>query len=485
MDDPEHSDRIEQLKSLIEFAWSDGIMTDQENEYILGKARELGVPPDTVSALSDEVRGRMHPISERVLSEIRGLLELALTDGHLSASEEEFVRTRAQTNNLTESQTTTLIDEARKRLQGKSLSAATVGRPTAGDDGPPRSDIVQELSKSVVGIECGDSNGTGIIAHKRGIIITNRHVVPSDDASITFHDGEQRGAYVMKSIDEIDISFLAAGIPKDQELSVARLGSTSDIREGDRVFAIGHPMGLPYTVTDGIISAKNRVRGSIGYLQTNADINPGNSGGPLCNEHGEIVGINTFSLEGTHGLNFALPVHYVEQEIERVARDWEVYASSFIDRRVDEIIKSLHGESPNPSAVMVRIIGLLHFEGIPTDDRRITTCMDRFCYALLKEHRLNSVEYEAFKRYVPNYNATELETFLGLSFRRVDRSLAQSRLGIGIDVSRVSSEEQLVEQMAAVTKRAGLVVLCNIAVRTVARNDSRLSSAAREFLGRM
>lgn len=88
------------------------------------------------------------------------------------------------------------------------------------------------------------------------------------------------------------------------------LGDSQSVGEGQTVFAIGSPLGLERTVSQGIISLRNRALGGLLYLQTTTQINPGNSGGPLFNLRGEVVGVNNMKpmMTGIEGLNFAIPV---------------------------------------------------------------------------------------------------------------------------------------------------------------------------------
>jgi serine protease Do len=82
------------------------------------------------------------------------------------------------------------------------------------------------------------------------------------------------------------------------------------------VVAIGHPYGLNYTATQGVISKVDRIRDGVKYIQIDAAINPGNSGGPLVNKEGEIIGINSFIIRGGDNLGFALPVNYLREALE-------------------------------------------------------------------------------------------------------------------------------------------------------------------------
>ena len=99
-------------------------------------------------------------------------------------------------------------------------------------------------------------------------------------------------------------------------MTVACLGDMAEIEVGEQVFAIGNPLGLERTITNGVVSTKNRVFEGLVYIQTNADINPGNSGGPLFNLAGEVIGVVNMGYVFYGGLGFAIPVSYVKHFIE-------------------------------------------------------------------------------------------------------------------------------------------------------------------------
>jgi serine protease Do len=88
------------------------------------------------------------------------------------------------------------------------------------------------------------------------------------------------------------------------------------MKDGDLVVAIGHPYGLNYTATQGVISKVDRIREGLKYIQIDAAINPGNSGGPLVNGNGEIIGVNSFIIRGGDNLGFALPVVYLREALQ-------------------------------------------------------------------------------------------------------------------------------------------------------------------------
>jgi serine protease Do len=110
----------------------------------------------------------------------------------------------------------------------------------------------------------------------------------------------------------VDLALLKLPAQKDLKLSHVVLGSLDDLNAGDGVFAVGNPLGLERSVSQGIVSTRNRnFEGQI-YLQTDAAINPGNSGGPLFNLRGEVIGVTNMKATQGDNLGFAIPIYYVK-----------------------------------------------------------------------------------------------------------------------------------------------------------------------------
>lgn len=157
--------------------------------------------------------------------------------------------------------------------------------------------------------------GSGFITDKGGIILTNAHVVSkADKVTVTLKDGREFAGQVTGTDEVTDLAVVKID-PEGQELPVAPLGSSSELRVGDWAIAVGNPVGLNNTVTLGIISTLSRSSAQVGipdkrvdFLQTDAAINPGNSGGPLLNEQGEVIGINTAIRPDANGIGFAIPI---------------------------------------------------------------------------------------------------------------------------------------------------------------------------------
>ena len=100
-----------------------------------------------------------------------------------------------------------------------------------------------------------------------------------------------------------------------------KLGNSDNTKIGEKVIAIGNPLGLSFTATEGIISAKDRIgiNSLPYYFQTDVSLNPGNSGGPLINTKGEVIGINNFKISGAEDIGFALEINYAKQTIYQIA----------------------------------------------------------------------------------------------------------------------------------------------------------------------
>jgi serine protease DegS len=178
------------------------------------------------------------------------------------------------------------------------------------------------------------SLGSGVIMDRAGHVITNHHVIAAADLiRAQLADGRVADAKIVGRDPDTDLAVLQLDLKKD--IPIMPLGHSDRLRVGDVVLAIGNPVGLSQTVTQGIVSATGR--GQLGvatfenFIQTDAPINVGNSGGALINANGELIGINTAVLAknlGVEGIGFAIPVNLVRGVMSeiltkgRVVRGW-------------------------------------------------------------------------------------------------------------------------------------------------------------------
>src|SRR2546428_1959706 len=182
-------------------------------------------------------------------------------------------------------------------------------------------DLVNLIGEAVVQVRTPSGLGSGFIINEDGFLMTNFHVIEGEtQISVeVYHqkDGElSRKSYKQVRIIAMnkfeDLALLKIDDKDAPKFKYVELGSADALSVGERVFAIGSPLGLERTVTEGILSTKTRQLGGELYLQTTAQINPGNSGGPLFNMGGEVIGVTNMKITFGEGLGFALPVGSVK-----------------------------------------------------------------------------------------------------------------------------------------------------------------------------
>ena len=173
--------------------------------------------------------------------------------------------------------------------------------------------------------------GSGVIIDKKGLVLTNAHVVERvDNVSVTLADGTNCDGQVLGTDPVTDLALVK--IEDSLNSSFAPLGNSEDLEVGDWAIALGTPYGLEKTVTLGIISSLHRDINSLGFsdkrldlIQTDAAINPGNSGGPLINSFGQVIGINTLVRSGPGaGLGFAIPINLAKTVSDQLLKNGEV-----------------------------------------------------------------------------------------------------------------------------------------------------------------
>lgn len=179
-------------------------------------------------------------------------------------------------------------------------------------------DIIENFQPAIIQIATKTSTGTGFYLKQYDVIVTNEHVVGSSaEVAVTGKTFQKTLATVWYIDKKHDLAFIQG--PAGISFPELKLGKYDESKDGDEIIAIGHPYGLNYTATQGVISKVDRVRQGMKFIQIDAAINPGNSGGPLVNESGEVIGVNTFIIKGGDNLGFALPVNYLISALELYA----------------------------------------------------------------------------------------------------------------------------------------------------------------------
>ena len=292
-------------------------------------------------------------------------------------------------------------------------------------------DAVEKVMDSVVVVENYRSGklygtGTGFVYqtdNSYGYILTNQHVVSnSNSVKVVFTNNKEIEATLVGSDEFSDIAVLR--VDKKNVISVAEIGSSSKLRVGDTVFAVGAPIDAKtysWSVTRGIISGKNRKVESSNYimevLQTDAAINNGNSGGPLCNANGEVIGITNMKLSSSaiEGMGFAIPIDtatgYADKFIKGEALDRPYMGVSVTDTmsygwftvKTGVYIQTVESSSPADKAGLIEGDKILEVNGVEVTD---TT---HFKYELYKYKVGETIEI----KYERNGSSSKTKVTLG------------------------------------------------------------------------
>ena len=209
--------------------------------------------------------------------------------------------------------------------------------------------------------------GSGFIINKKGIVVTNNHVIQdAEDIFVRVNGDQEYKAKVLGADPLSDVAVLE--IISDHEFIPVKFGNSDKARIGDWVIAIGNPFGLGGTVTTGIISARNREIGLSryeDYIQTDASINVGNSGGPLFDLNGDVIGINTAILgSGSIGIGFAIPSNSASLVVDQLLEFGET-KRGWLGVRIQEVTKEIADveKLDKPKGALVASVS----EGSPSD----------------------------------------------------------------------------------------------------------------------
>ncbi|MDP2851478.1 MAG: trypsin-like peptidase domain-containing protein [Sulfuricurvum sp.] len=174
--------------------------------------------------------------------------------------------------------------------------------------------MVEQTIESIVQITNPYGSGSGFLIGE--LIVTNSHVVSGlKEVLISTKTLPKTIGTVIYDDPAFDLAFIRS--PISIECKNPLILSEAPVQDGDGVIAIGHPYGLNYSTTEGIVSKASRLQGEVEYIQFDAAINPGNSGGPLLNDSAEVIGVNTFIIQNSNNLGFALPSYTLKEALDQ------------------------------------------------------------------------------------------------------------------------------------------------------------------------
>lgn len=185
-------------------------------------------------------------------------------------------------------------------------------------------DLYYKARTHVVRLQAGDGMGTGFVVSKSGLIMTNAHVVGNNDApSVQTYEGATFAANTLRRSADVDLALVQVDPPSSEWMPM-QVGPIALPEVGSDVYVIGHPVGLGWTITRGIVSAVRKA-GEVAkteMIQTDAAISPGNSGGPLLDRYGQLIGVVVAKLTGPgiESVGFAIPVSVAAEFITQTER---------------------------------------------------------------------------------------------------------------------------------------------------------------------
>ncbi len=182
------------------------------------------------------------------------------------------------------------------------------------------SGIIENSVKAVVTIKTDVGQGTGFIITNDGYVVTNAHLLSGGK---TIESTSYEKNKIPTELIGYDANLDVALLKIEGVYSFLELGNSDRTQVGERVIAIGNPLGLQFSVTEGIVSGIHRPGANELniYIQTDAALNPGNSGGPLIDKSGKVIGINNFKLGSGESLGFALESNYIKDAVNAISQE--------------------------------------------------------------------------------------------------------------------------------------------------------------------
>lgn len=273
-------------------------------------------------------------------------------------------------------------------------------------------DIAEQALPSVVSIVTPETLGSGFVVSPRGLVVTNLHVVAGHDQVLVIVDGKKLPVKRVFNGDvRRDLVVLEIETTGLRSLS---LGDSDRVRAGESVVAIGNPLGLEHTVSNGLVSAVREIAPELTLLQISAPIAPGSSGGPLFNDRGEVIGVATGIIVGGQNLNFGVPVNYLKPLLGTGA---PISMKAFAEATAKPALPKVKRNVPKHSLSLL--------DGCPRE--AIGRIVDSIQEAISVGAPLYNDGQYASCYHVYEGAALDLERKLGRQCRKASRALAQGR----------------------------------------------------------
>ncbi|MBL0927718.1 MAG: trypsin-like peptidase domain-containing protein [Phycisphaerales bacterium] len=185
-------------------------------------------------------------------------------------------------------------------------------------------ELARQLGESVITVNTPGGLGSGFIIHPDGYAVTNAHVIQGETRikATIFLQGEREirrktidDVEIIAVNDHLDLALIRLKSPDGQPFKTVPVHGADQLEAGQEVFAIGSPLGLERTLSQGVVATTNRNFEGLTFIQTTAPINPGNSGGPLFNLKGEVIGVTNMKIPLGEGMGFAIPARYLRDFI--------------------------------------------------------------------------------------------------------------------------------------------------------------------------
>ena len=206
-------------------------------------------------------------------------------------------------------------DPAAEKVDASQLYRVAVDLP----ESTPK-DLARKIGEAVIMVSTPSGLGSGFIIHPDGYAITNAHVIQGETKlkGTVYEQGERdfrrlviEDVEILAVNDHLDLALIKLKHPDGRSFRTVPVQGAEELAVGQQVFAIGSPLGLERTLSQGVIATTQRNWEGLTFIQTTAEINPGNSGGPLFNLQGEVIGVTNMKIPFGEGLGFAIPSRYV------------------------------------------------------------------------------------------------------------------------------------------------------------------------------